>query len=202
MPVPTIMNEEVTHAFREVESAKARLREAIRRAPPQPLADMTLRDVHGTNIALSDLFEGKQDLLLWHNMGTTCDYCTLWADGLRGYIDSISTRAAFALTSPDEPGVLKRFAEARGWTMRCVSAAGTDFLKTLKMTDAQNRPMPGISALHRQQEGVIVRTAYTYFGPGDDFCLIWPAFDLLKDGPNGWQPRSRAEHINVSVVRG
>jgi predicted dithiol-disulfide oxidoreductase (DUF899 family) len=31
-------------------------------------------------VRLSELFAGKADLILIHNMGTTCPNCTLWAD--------------------------------------------------------------------------------------------------------------------------
>src|ERR1700684_285660 len=30
---------------------------------------------------LADLFGGKPDLFVIHNMGASCPYCTVWADG-------------------------------------------------------------------------------------------------------------------------
>jgi len=38
---------------------------------------------------LSSLFADKKLLLVIHNMGQACRYCTLWADGFNG-IDTIS----------------------------------------------------------------------------------------------------------------
>ncbi|TVS08776.1 MAG: DUF899 domain-containing protein, partial [Phycisphaerales bacterium] len=32
-------------------------------------------------VSLADLFAGKRDLLIIHNMGKRCSYCTMWADG-------------------------------------------------------------------------------------------------------------------------
>lgn len=49
--------------------------------------------------------------------------------------------------------------------------------------------MPGVSALRRNADGTIVRTGTRQFGPGDDFCAIFPMFDLLQDGVGDWQPK-------------
>jgi hypothetical protein len=38
--------------------------------------------------------------------------------------------------------------------------------------------------------GTITRVARSrQLGPGDPFCPVWPLLDLLKDGPNGWEPK-------------
>jgi predicted dithiol-disulfide oxidoreductase (DUF899 family) len=36
--------------------------------------------------SLLDMFGGKDRLLLIHNMGQGCRYCTLWADGFNGFL--------------------------------------------------------------------------------------------------------------------
>ncbi len=33
------------------------------------------------SVKLSQLFGDKEDLIVIHNMGTDCSYCTMWADG-------------------------------------------------------------------------------------------------------------------------
>lgn len=183
-----LMNEEISRLAKEVESAKTKLREALRRVKPEPVEDVELKRQDGSPVRLSALFAGKPDLIVWHNMGRKCVYCTLFADGLRGFAEHLSNRAGFALSSPDEPKVLKEFSDGRGWTFPRVSAAGTNFLRAMKMCDDKGEPWPGISAFH-MENGRIVRTGYTYFGPGDDFCPVWPALDLLKEGANGWEPK-------------
>lgn len=183
-----VMNDEVSRSLKEVEAAKDRLRDAIRAFKPEPVEECTLRNTDGSEVRLSALFNGREDLILWHNMGRSCVYCTLWADGLRGFSEHLENRAALALTSPDEPAVLRQFAESRGWKFRCVSTHGTGLLDALRMAD-NGKPWPGISALHMDGSGRIVRTGYSYFGPGDDFCPVWPTIDLLKDGARGWEPR-------------
>lgn len=183
-----LMNDEIARLTREVEAAKARLREAVQRAAPEPVEDFEFKRSDGSPVRLSALFAGKPDLIIWHNMGRKCVYCTLWADGLRGIAEHLMNRAGFALSSPDEPAVLKEFSEGRGWTFPRVSVAGTGFLRAMKFCDAKGDPWPGISAF-RMENGRILRTGYAYFGPGDDFCAVWPALDLLKDGIGGWEPK-------------
>jgi len=55
--------------------------------------------------------------------------------------------------------------------------------------DADGDPQPGVSAFHRAEDGAVFRVGTSWFGPGDDFCPVWPLFDLFPDGPAGWGPR-------------
>lgn len=198
-----VMNDEVSRALKAVEEAKKTLREAVQRAAPEPVEDATLRRPDGSPVRLSALFGSNTELFLWHNMGRSCVYCTLWADGLRGFAEHLQDRAPLVLTSADEPAVLGEFAASRGWTFPCVSAAGTTFLQSLKMQHSDGSPWPGLSALHRNAAGAIVRTGYMYFGPGDDFCPVWPALDLLNGGAGDWSPKySYGPHVTkVGVER-
>ena len=179
----------IADAYEAVRNAKAQLLEAIRAAGPEPVVDWELRDPAGSPVRLSELFGDHDDLLMVHNMGKGCSYCTLWADGFRGIADHLRQRCAFALCSNDPPEVLKDFSAERGWGYPCVSGADTDFAKTMGYADDQGRPLPGVSSFHREPGGSIVRIAHTPFGPGDDFCAVWPLFDLLRDGPDEYRPR-------------
>ena len=131
-------------------------------------------------------------MILVHNMGKSCSYCTLWADGLNGLTDHLLDRAAFGLTSPDEPEVLRDFAQGRGWRFPVASIAGTRLAHDLGfyMEDSvEGEPAgywPGVSALKKIDTG-IVRTRWSFFGPGDDFCAMWPLSELLP--PSKWQPK-------------
>lgn len=183
------MNDEIARLSKAVLDAKTALREAQANADPEPVDDWQLRNPDGSPVRLSQLFGDHDDLLVVHNMGKGCVYCTLWADGFRGYADIINDRASFALCSDDDPEVLRAFAASRGWNYRCVSGAGSGFAGAMGFRDDKGKPWPGISAFHREPDGSIVRTAHAPFGPGDDFCAVWPMFDLLKDGVAGWQPK-------------
>lgn len=167
---------------------RARLK-AVRRASNRScIADHALSTLDGP-VRLSDLFGGRADLLVIHNMGRRCAYCTMWADGLNGLLPHLLSRTAVVLASPDAPEVQADLAQRRGWRFRMVSTQGSSFTREVGFESADGSPWPGVSALHRARDGTIRRTGASVFGPGDDFCPVWHLLDLLKDGPGGWEPR-------------
>ena len=181
-----------------VTDAKAALTTAIRARPPESVRDYSLRLAgSGASVQLSELFGTSRDLVVVHNMGRSCVYCTLWADGFASMYKHLATRAAFVLTTPDAPDVAAAFGSARGWTFPVVSHAGTTFAKDLGFVAIHNQGpnagkegfMPGVSALRRNPDGTLVRTGARHFGPGDDFCALFPMFDLLQGGVGDWQPK-------------
>jgi predicted dithiol-disulfide oxidoreductase (DUF899 family) len=176
---------------KEVMALKKKIHEARRALPPEPVKDHTLWRPDGHAVSLHELFNGKRDLIVVHNMGRSCVYCTVWADGFVGFTGHIADRAGFVLTSPDEPDVLREFAESRGWTFPCASHAGTTFAKDLGFQPKPGENWPGASGLRLRDDGSIVRIAKSMFGPGDDFCAIWPLLELLEGGAGKWQPKLR-----------
>lgn len=175
--------------------AKTALREAIAAAAGQTVKDYPLVAADGSPTTLSALFGDKDDLLLIHNMGQSCNYCALWADGFRGLAEHITERAAFALASPDAPADLSAQAKARGWNYPIVSVKDSPLAADLGYYEEGKGYMPGVSGFHKASDGTITRTGNTFFGPGDDFCAVWPLFDLLKDGAKGWEPRATAQAV-------
>lgn len=169
----------------ELKQERSRL---YREIPEEVVDDYEFKTRDGQPIKLSELFGDKEDLLIVHNMGQSCVYCTLWADGLTGFTPHLTDRAAFVLSSPDSPTVLKDFSESRNWNFSCVSTDGNSFPKDMGFYGASGY-WPGVSAFRKNADGSIVRTGKTFFGPGDDFCAPWPLFDLLKNGANGWEPK-------------
>lgn len=190
------MNAEIEAIQRQIQDLKAKLAHARLKAEPEPVRDYTLRRPDGTSVHLSDLFAGKSDLLLIHNMGRQCVFCTLWADGFSSVARHVQDRAAFVLASPDEPDVLRAFIASResvvgpgSWRFPAVSFAGTTLASDMGYEPEPGKPHPGISALHRRPDGTIVRTGTSPFGPGDDFCSVWPMLELLEGGAKGWSPK-------------
>jgi predicted dithiol-disulfide oxidoreductase (DUF899 family) len=181
---------DVERLERELRDLKARLTEARRALPDEPVANHTLRLApSGAPATLLDLFAGRDELILVHNMGRGCRWCTLWADGLSGMYTHLSSRATVVLTTPDEPAAAGAFAASRGWTFPIASFAGTSFAKDMGMA-SERGVMPGVSALWKDAAGAIWRThGVRHFGPGDEFCPVYPIFDLLKNGPGSWEPR-------------
>ncbi len=179
---------ELERAEQELGILRKRIVELRRAVGAQTVSDYTFTDRDGQPVQLSNLFGDKDDLIIIHNMGRGCRYCTLWADGFNGFRNHFDNRAAFALVSPDEPSVMKEFADSRGWAFRTVSNHGGSFTKDVGF-EKDGKVWPGVSTFHRDADGTIRRVARAEFGPGDDFCAIWHIFDLLEQGADGWEPQ-------------
>lgn len=182
---------EIHRLEEEILSAKRQLAELRQLAPREPFEDHVLRGQDGGEVRLSELFQDKPDLILVHNMGRGCSYCTMWADGLNGVLPHLEDRAAFVVVSPDPPEVQKALAASRGWRFQMASAAGTPFTRLAGYEEPDGAPLPGVSTFRKRDDGRIERVAHTEFGPGDDFCSVWHLFDLLEGGPAGWEPQKR-----------
>ena len=64
--------------------------------------------------SLLELFADKDRLLVIHNMGQGCRYCTLWADGFNGLLPHLESALSVVLVSKDPPDVQRTFANSRG----------------------------------------------------------------------------------------
>jgi len=174
---------------RRIVALRRRMRAVQQRIEPQPVEDYTFTTAKGP-VRLSQLFGGKRDLIIVHNMGRQCPNCTLWADGYNGLHPHLASRAAFVVSSPDPPAVQRRFARSRGWRFPMVSHQGTTFAADMGYVTRDGGYLPGVSAFRRTRDG-IVRLSDTGFSPGDDFCPAWHFFDLFPDGAAGWRARFR-----------
>ena len=154
---------------------------------PEKVKDYEFLDFNDKKVKLSELFGNKKDLILVHNMGVSCPYCTMWADGFNGVLKHIDDRAAFVLVSKDAPQLQKKFYKNRDWSFRMVSAKGSSFTKDMKMEKSGN-PQPGVSVFYKDNKGIF-RVGNDKFGPGDKYCLVWHFFGMLKQGVNGWHPK-------------
>jgi len=183
------IDEQLGKLSAERETLNTKIAELRRGRPAEPVTDYTLHASSGEKVKLSDLFGDKKDLLVIHNMGRGCVYCTLWADGFNGFTGHLEDRAAFVLISPDTPEQQSRFAEGRGWTFKMASADGTTFIKDMGYEPNAGEHWPGVSAFRKQDDGSIVRVSRDYLGPGDVYCSIWHLFGMLADGVNEWEPK-------------
>jgi predicted dithiol-disulfide oxidoreductase (DUF899 family) len=177
--------EKINEYRRQIAGLREKLREARASIEPEEVRDYELRRAAGA-VKLSALFGDKDTLFVVHNMGASCPYCTLWADGFNGVFDHLRNRAAFVISSPDAPQLQQKFAQGRGWRFPMVSCQGTTFAQDMGYW--QDGPMPGVSVFKRAR-GKIVRVADTSFSPGDDFCNVWHFFDLIPEGASSWTPK-------------
>lgn len=188
----TATQQEITALERQLCEIKSRLAELRRAAGAQPFPDHELLTWDGRRARLSELFAGRDDLIVVHNMGRRCAYCTLWADGFNGILDHLESRAAFVVVSEDPVETQRELAAGRGWRFRMASAAGTSFSRDAGFVD-EDGLMPGVSTFCKGPAGELLRAGRAEFGPGDDFCSAWHLFDLLAGGVAGWEPRFRYE---------
>lgn len=174
---------------KQIEGLKKQLVELRKKEQRQAVRDYEFQLPGGGTANLSDFFGDKQDLIVVHNMGQRCVYCTLWADGFIGFAKHLEDRAGFVLVSPDAPDALKEFSEGRGWNFKTASAEGTTFIADMGFEPKPGEYWPGCSTFRKMPDGTIERVAFAHFGPGDDFCSIWHLFALLQDGDNDWEPK-------------
>ena len=197
----TEIDKQVDELEYQLQEIKRKLSELRRQRPPEEMRDYVLFDSAGREAPLSALFSDRTYLILVHNMGRGCAYCTMWADGFTGLLPHLKSRAAFALTSPDEPEAQKQFAQSRGWNFPIYSTAGTSFAADLGFDDEREGLMPGVSVFKKESDGRIYRVSRAEFGPGDNFCAVWHLFELLPEGINGWEPKLSYELLKLSLAR-
>ncbi|MCB0711896.1 MAG: DUF899 family protein [Ignavibacteriae bacterium] len=176
----------------EISSKMEERRTLLKETAGETVQNYSLKNQDGSETTLSQLFGEKSELIVIHNMGKNCPYCTLWADGFNGVSQHLSDRAAFVVVSPNSPEVQQEFAQSRGWKFPMASAEGSEFTRDMGYQteqDGKTYYMPGVSVFTRGEDGTITRVAYDFFGPGDVYAGIWHMFELLPNGPGDWFPR-------------
>jgi len=171
---------------REMGALRDKMRALQKEAEPQEVENYRFASADGP-VRLSDLFGNKEHLFVIHNMGKSCPACTMWADGFNGVLPHLENRAAFVVSSPDDPATQRAFAASRGWRFRMVSHQGTSFAADMGYRNEQGW-LPGVSVFRRIGDR-ICRVSDAPFDQGDDFCTVYHLFDLLPEGAAGWRPQ-------------
>jgi predicted dithiol-disulfide oxidoreductase (DUF899 family) len=166
---------------------KAQKLAALRKAEaPVEIGDYDFATTEG-GTTLSALFGDQDRLLVIHNMGQACRYCTLWADGLNGLVPHLEDAMALALVSKDPPETQRRLAQDRGWRFRMASHGGGLYMKEQGAMQGYEN-CPG-AVVYERREGKIFRRARTGFGPGDLYSPIWHLLALAGIGAEEWTPQ-------------
>jgi predicted dithiol-disulfide oxidoreductase (DUF899 family) len=186
MEIMSINTAEIESLQKEIFEKKERLAE-LRRQNREPVKDYILDTANGPK-PLSSFFGDKNELVVVHNMGRDCDYCSLWADGLSGFTKHILTRAGFVLVSADPAAKVEETKAMRGWTFPVAGNGGSGFEKDMGFAGENGSPWPGLSVFTKEGDQ-IYRNGYSMLGPGDDYCAIWSIWDLFPTGANGWEPK-------------
>ena len=149
---------------------------ALRRQSVGPEVPNYRFQTESGDTTLDALFGGRDQLLLIHNMGQGCRYCTLWADGFNGLLPHLESVMAVTLVSKDAPEVQRRFANARGWRFRLASHGGGAYIAEQGVFGgAENYP----GAVVYERDGKAIRRKNDcVFGPGDIYCALWGLLGL------------------------
>lgn len=195
---------ELVELYEQHQSTRQKLVEKLLSQSARVDKSYSFSNLDRSDITLEDLFDGRDDLILIHNMGKSCRWCMLWADGINGLLDHLQVRSAVALVNPDSPSTQKEFAESRGWAMNMVQDASGQFTEDLNFggtsEDGKRWVMPGVSTFHRNEDGSIQHMASDMFGPGDVYMPVYPLFELLKDGASTWEPQYKYQKpVSIDV---
>ena len=141
----------------------------------------------GGEMSLREMFGARDKLLVIHNMGQGCRYCTLWADGFNGLIPHLESLLSVVLVSKDPPELQRQFANSRGWRFQLASHGGGEYIREQSaVAGAEN--MPGAVVYERLGDAVRRKNACV-FGPGDLYCSMWNLMGLAGFGESAWTPQ-------------
>ncbi len=154
----------------------------------ETVRNYVFEDLNG-EVSLRDLFGEREQLLVIHNMGQGCRYCTLWADGFNGLLPHLEDALSVVLVSKDPPAVQRSFANSRGWRFRLVSHGGGDYIREQTVMSGEDN-CPGAVVYERAGDD-IYRKNDCVFGPGDLYCSLWSLIGMAGFDASSWTPQYR-----------
>lgn len=177
---------EIQALEKEALAIATRLEKLRRENTPVPVKNYSLDTLTGPTDLLT-LFGDKDTLLVIHNMGHGCRWCTSWADGLNAALPHLENSFAVVLVSKNDPLSQRKFALERGWNFRMASHGGGDY--AVEQTVTPGEPdMPGI-ACYERKDGQVFRKNASEFGPGDFFNPLFHVATLAGVGLEEFTPQ-------------
>lgn len=139
------------------------------------------------DVTLLDMFGDNDRLLVIHNMGQGCRYCTLWADGFNGFLPHLESVMSVFLVSKDSPEVQRKFANTRNWRFRLASHGGGQYIQEQTVMSGEHN-VPG-AVMYEREGSRVMRKNAVVFGPGDLFCSIWNLLAMAGISDSEWTPQ-------------
>jgi predicted dithiol-disulfide oxidoreductase (DUF899 family) len=177
---------ELQKAEKELFELTQKVNQLRKDTKPTPVKNYTFKTQEGETTLLQ-LFGDKEILFLIHNMGQGCRYCTLWADGMNGFVSHLESQFALALVSKDDPKLQRQFANSRGWRFKMASHGGGEYIKE-QTVSPEGPNMPGLVCYIRKGDQIFKKNS-AIFGPGDEFCTQWNILSLAGISSEGWTPQ-------------
>lgn len=182
------MSDEISKIEKQLFELTTKLNELRKTTPGKEVQNYTFTTLDG-DVTLLDVFGEHDRLLVIHNMGQGCRYCTLWADGFNGFLPHLESAMAVVLVSKDPPDVQRTFANSRNWRFRLASHGGGPYIQEQTVMDGDNNT-PGAVVYERDGDR-IMRKNSAVFGPGDLYCSIWNLLGMAGLGAADWTPQYR-----------
>lgn len=182
------MTEEIKEIEQQLFELTAKLNELRKTVSSEKVSNYAFDTLNG-EISLLDMFGNKDRLLLIHNMGQACRYCTLWADGFNGFLPHLESAMSVFLVSKDSPDTQRAFATSRNWGFRLASHGGGNYASEQTVVEGEAN-MPGAVVYQRDGDS-ISRKNSAIFGPGDLYCSAWNLLGLAGLGAADWTPQYR-----------
>ena len=179
-------NTEIPELEKQIFELTAKLNELRKASAGDEVRDYEFSTIDGAT-SLLNMFGDKQQLLLIHNMGQGCRYCTLWADGFNGFLQHLESVMSVVLVSKDPPELQRQFANSRDWRFRLASHGGGKYISEQTVMDgAENTPG---AVVYERDGDKITRKNSCIFGPGDIYCSMWGLLGLAGLGADNWTPQ-------------
>ena len=188
--------DELLKAEKELMRAHDALNARRRQLPMTEIThDYVFKSTAHNDLRLVDLFDGRDQLLLYHNMLTAdhiCPGCSLFSDNLMNHFEHLhARRTSFMMVARASVPRIEAVKARMGWTFPWVSCEGTTFHEDF--VTAQNNASFGLSVFIRR-DGRVFQTWFTS-GRGvenasNTFNLLdltpWGRQEIWEKSPAGW----------------
>jgi predicted dithiol-disulfide oxidoreductase (DUF899 family) len=201
MNLPPIVSETewqaALDAHRANEKEATRARDALaaerRRLPRVRIEKDYSFEGPGGEAALPDLFEGRNQLLLYHfmfgpNQEAGCDGCSMVLDQLPHLAHLHARDTSFAAVSRAPIAKIEAYRKRMGWTVPWYSSFGSDFNVDFEVGPETPQPdayqdgeIFGLSAFLRDGDGVF-RTYFTTQRGVEALGTVWTLLDVTPLG--------------------
>ncbi len=185
------MNDEISKIEHQIFELTAKLNELKKTNSGDEVKNYAFSTLNG-EVTLLELFGEHDRLLVIHNMGQGCRYCTLWADGFNGFLPHLESAMSVILVSKDLPEVQRTFANSRNWRFRLASHGGGQYIQEQTVMEGENN-VPG-AVVYERDGNRIARKNAAVFGPGDLYCSIWNLLAMAGLSAADWTPQYRYWH--------
>jgi predicted dithiol-disulfide oxidoreductase (DUF899 family) len=191
---------------KEFTRQRDQLSQRRRDLPWEPVDKEYVFDGPNGKQTLSELFEGRSQLIVYHFMfnpkdSAGCAHCSFWADSFNGAIAHLNQRDATMVAVSRAPyAKLAAYKKRMGWTFQWFSSNDGDFnfdyqasftpqqvaekkaMYNFVLQDPGGPDREGLSVFFKDSEGRIFHTYSTYARGIDMFSTTYQLLDLAPKG--------------------